>query len=273
MSNSEKIRTEHLKRFAYLYIRQSSLHQVRDNQESTKRQYDLRGRAQALGWNNDQIVVIDDDFGLGRVGVVIGLEVSRLARNSRDWHRLLEICALSETLILDEDGVYDPGHFNDRLLLGLKGTMSEAELHVLHARLIGGMMNKARRGELWLRPPIGFIYDVAKRFVFDPDEQIQSTVRLVFETFRKEGSAERVVHYFSAQGILFPRRLSTGVRAGEVIFASLHYSRVLQILHNPRYAGAYVFGRTRQRKVMVAGQMRNRKLPRNEWKVFLPNTH
>src|SRR3989338_8603919 len=293
MSNSEKIRTEHLKRFAYLYIRQSSLHQVRDNQESTKRQYDLRGRAQALGWNNDQIVVIDDDLGisgtsadnrsgfkrlvadvgLGRVGVVIGLEVSRLARNSRDWHRLLEICALSETLILDEDGVYDPGHFNDRLLLGLKGTMSEAELHVLHARLIGGMMNKARRGELWLRPPIGFIYDVAKRFVFDPDEQIQSTVRLVFETFRKEGSAERVVHYFSAQGILFPRRLSTGVRAGEVIFAPLHHSRVLQILHNPRYAGAYVFGRTRQRKVMVAGQMRNRKLPRNEWKVFLPNTH
>ena len=166
-SNS-KVMTDHLRRGAYLYVRQSSLHQVRENQESTARQYALKHRAQALGWNSDQIVVIDEDLGisaaknvdrngfqrlvadvgLGRVGVVMGLEVSRLARNSTDWHRLLEICALSQTLILDEDGIYDPSHFNDRLLLGLKGTMSEAELHVLRARLIGGQLNKARRGEL-----------------------------------------------------------------------------------------------------------------------------
>lgn len=291
MSATEKVTADHLKRLAYLYIRQSTLHQMQNNRESTARQYDLRGRAQALGWNNDQIVVIDDDMGisgasaenrsgfqrlvaevgLGRVGVVMGLEVSRLARSSADWHRLLEICALSETLILDEDGIYDPSHFNDRLLLGLKGTMSEAELHVLRARLIGGLLNKARRGELWLRPPIGFVYDIQKRFILDPDDQTRNAVHLLFETFHKEGSAERVVRHFSEQKILFPRRIAAGVRAAELIFTPMHHSRVLQILHNPRYAGAYVFGRTRQRKIIVVGQTRNRKLPKNEWKVFLPN--
>jgi DNA invertase Pin-like site-specific DNA recombinase len=176
---SSKVTAEHRARQAYLYVRQSSLRQVHENRESTARQYDLKRRAQALGWTSDQIVVIDEDLGqsgasaagrngfqrlvaevgLGRVGVVMGLEVSRLARSSTDWHRLLEICALAETLILDEDGIYDPSHFNDRLLLGLKGTMSEAELHVLRARLIGGQLNKARRGELWMRPPLGFAYD------------------------------------------------------------------------------------------------------------------
>jgi DNA invertase Pin-like site-specific DNA recombinase len=171
---SSKVTAEHRARQAYLYVRQSSLRQVHENRESTARQYDLKRRAQALGWTSDQIVVIDEDLGqsgasaagrngfqrlvaevgLGRVGLVMGLEVSRLARSSTDWHRLLEICALAETLILDEDGIYDPSHFNDRLLLGLKGAMSEAELHVLRARLIGGQLNKARRGELWMRPPL-----------------------------------------------------------------------------------------------------------------------
>ena len=171
-----KVTSEHLRRHAYLYVRQSSLQQVHDHRESTARQYDLKRRAHALGWTLEQIVVIDEDLGLsgastaerkgfqrlvaevglGRVGLVMGLEVSRLARNSSDWHRLLEICALAETLILDEDGIYDPSHFNDRLLLGLKGTMSEAELHVLRARLLGGLLNKARRGDLWVRPPIGW---------------------------------------------------------------------------------------------------------------------
>jgi len=289
-SNS-KVMTDHLRRGAYLYVRQSSLHQVRENQESTARQYALKHRAQALGWNSDQIVVIDEDLGisaaknvdrngfqrlvadvgLGRVGVVMGLEVSRLARNSTDWHRLLEICALSQTLILDEDGIYDPSHFNDRLLLGLKGTMSEAELHVLRARLIGGQLNKARRGELWMRPPIGFIYDPSQRLVLDPDEQIQRTIRLLFETFQKSGSALRVVREFSTHNFLFPRRISKGPRAREILFVPLEHSRVLNILHNPRYAGAYVYGRTRQPKIRMAGQMRYRKLPRSEWKVFLPN--
>lgn len=293
MNIQGKVTSDHLNRLAYLYVRQSSLHQVHENRESTARQYDLKRRAQAMGWRIDQIVVIDEDLGLsgssaserngfqrlvsevglGRVGLVMGLEVSRLARNSTDWHRLLEICALTDTLILDEDGIYDPSHFNDRLLLGLKGTMSEAELHVLHARLIGGQMNKARRGELWIRPPIGFIYDGDKKLVLDPDRQVQDTVRLLFETFHRTGSAERVVRHFATQGILWPRRIINGPRRGEVVFGSLDHSRVLQILHNPRYAGAYVYGRTRQRKVPTSGQCRYRRLPREEWKVFLPHSH
>src|SRR6266568_4482091 len=201
----EKVTSSHLKRNAYLYVRQSTLRQVFENTESTKRQYALRQRAISLGWSTEQIVVIDCDLGqsgasavdragfqqlvaevgLGQAGIVLGLEVSRLARSSTDWHRLLEICALSDTLILDEDGIYDPSHFNDRLLLGLKGTMSEAELHVLRARLLGGQLNKARRGELWMKPPIGFAYDSSGRVVFDPDQQVQRAVRLLFETFRR----------------------------------------------------------------------------------------
>jgi DNA invertase Pin-like site-specific DNA recombinase len=294
MPSGNTVTSEHLRRLAYLYVRQSSLQQVHDHRESTARQYDLTRRAQALGWAAEHIVVIDEDLGLsgasaaersgfqrlvaevglGRVGLVMGLEVSRLARNSSDWHRLLEICALAETLILDEDGIYDPSHFNDRLLLGLKGTMSEAELHVLRARLIGGSLNKARRGELWIRPPIGLVYeDRGRRLVLDPDAQIHGAVRLLFETFRRTGSAEQVVRHFAREGILFPRRLTTGPRAGEVVFVPLVHSRVLNLLHNPRYAGAFVYGRTRQRTVVIAGQRRNRRLPRAEWPVFLPNAH
>jgi len=213
MNTPSKVTADHLRRSAYLYVRQSTLRQVHENCESTARQYDLKRRAQALGWMSEQIVVIDEDLGLsgasaadrngfqrlvaevglGHVGVVMGLEVSRLARSSTDWHRLLEICALADTLILDEDGIYDPSHFNDRLLLGMKGTMSEAELHLLRARLIGGQLNKARRGELWIRPPLGFVYDAHGRIVFDPDQQVERAVRLLFETFRRTGSAMRVV--------------------------------------------------------------------------------
>jgi DNA invertase Pin-like site-specific DNA recombinase len=293
MSTTSKVTSDHLRRQAYLYVRQSSLQQVHDHRESTARQYDLKRRAQALGWPTEQIVVIDEDLGLsgasstarngfqrlvadvglGRVGLVMGLEVSRLARNSTDWHRLLEICALAETLILDEDGIYDPSHFNDRLLLGLKGTMSEAELHVLRARLLGGQLNKARRGELWMRPPIGFVTDHTGRLSLDPDAQIQDTVRLLFETFRRTGSAQKVVRHFAQEKILWPRRPYTGGRAGQIVFAPLAHSRVLGILHNPRYAGAFVYGRTRQRKVIIAGQMRYRRLTRAEWTVFLPNAH
>src|SRR5277367_4583610 len=189
----QKITTAHLSRLAYLYVRQSTLRQVFENTESTQRQYALRDRAAALGWPLDRIVVIDCDLGqsgasgadregfkrlvsevgLGRVGIVLGLEVSRLARNSTDWHRLLELCALSDTLILDEDGLYDPAHFNDRLLLGLKGTMSEAELHVLKARLRGGILNKVRRGEYRCVLPTGFVYDESGAVVFDPDLQVR----------------------------------------------------------------------------------------------------
>jgi DNA invertase Pin-like site-specific DNA recombinase len=293
MSESSKVTSDHLSRLAYLYVRQSSLRQVRENRESTARQYDLKRRAQTLGWHAEQIVVIDEDLGLsaasatdrsgfqrlvaevglGRVGVVMGLEVSRLARSCTDWHRLLEICALADTLILDEDGIYDPSHFNDRLLLGLKGTMSEAELHILRARLLGGQLNKARRGELWIRPPLGYVYDDNQKLVLDPDKQIRGTVRMLFETFRSKGSALQVVRHFSNQAILWPRRISRGVRAGEIVLSPLQHSRVLNILHNPRYAGAFVYGRTRQRKVSIEGKVRYRKLPRDEWKVLIPNAH
>ena len=293
MSQSTAVTADHLRRCACLYVRQSSLQQVHDHQESTARQYALKRRALALGWAADQIVVVDEDLGisgasaaertgfqrvvadvgLGRVGVVMGLEVSRLARNSSDWHRLLEICALSETLILDEDGIYDPAHFNDRLLLGLKGTMSEAELHVLRARLIGGQLNKARRGELWMRPPLGMVFDAGGKLMLDPDEQVQGAVRLVFETFRRTGSAGAVVRYFREQEVAWPRRVVKGPRKGALVFGELERDRVLGILHNPRYAGAYVFGRTRQRKIRPVGQAWYRRLPREEWKVFLPDAH
>ncbi len=293
MSGPTTVTPDHLRRGAYLYVRQSSLHQVHENRESTARQYDLQRRAQALGWQTDQITVIDEDLGLsgasaaarsgfqrlvadvglGRVGVVMGLEVSRLARNSTDWHRLLEICALADTLILDEDGVYDPSHFNDRLLLGLKGTMSEAELHVLKARLLGGQLNKARRGELTMRVPMGYVYDRSQQLVLDPDEQIQRTVRLLFETFRRTGSAGQVVRHFAREGILWPRRIATGPRAGEIVWIPLVHSRVLNILHNPRYTGAFIWGRSRQRKVTIEGQVRYRRLPRDEWRVFIPNAY
>jgi DNA invertase Pin-like site-specific DNA recombinase len=288
----QKIKPTHLKRTAYLYIRQSTLRQVFENAESTKRQYALRQHAIALGWSPDQITVIDSDLGqsgasaadregfqrlvtevsLGHAGIVLGLEVSRLARNSTDWHRLLEICAFSDTLILDEDGVYDPAHFNDRLLLGLKGTMSEAELHVLRARLQGGMLNKARRGELWMRPPIGFAYDPLGRLVLDPDQQIQQTIRLLFTTFERMGSALATVRAFRQAGVLFPRRLHSGPAKGEVIWGKLEHSQVLRVLHNPRYAGVFVFGRSRTRQKMD-GATRVEHLPRDEWHTFLPDSH
>src|SRR4249920_2215673 len=243
----QKVKATHLKRNAYLYIRQSTLRQVFENSESTKRQYAMRQKAVALGWPEDRIIVLDSDLGqsgassadragfqqlvaevgLGRAGIVLGLEVSRLARNSTDWHRLLEICALTDTLILDEDGVYDPAHFNDRLLLGLKGTMSEAELHVLRARLRGGILNKARRGELEVRLPIGFVYAPDGRVALDPDTQVQDSVRLLFQTFFRTGAAHATVKYFREQRLLFPVRLTAGARKGELAWTSLGLSRAV----------------------------------------------
>lgn len=289
---AERVTPRHLRRAAYLYVRQSTLRQVLENTESTQRQYALRQRAIALGWPVDQIVVIDSDLGqsgasaadregfqrlvrdvsLGRAGLVMGLEVSRLARNSTDWHRLLELCALTDTLILDEDGLYEPAHFNDRLLLGLKGTMSEAELHVLRARLRGGILNKARRGELETPLPIGFVYDAATRVILDPDQQVQGTLRTFFETFRRTGSAMATMKAFRAQQLLFPRRARHGPHAGDVLWAPLEHSSALRILHNPRYAGAFFFGRTRQRRHAELGHVSER-LPREEWTALIPDAH
>ena len=261
----QKVRAEHLKRDAYLYIRQSTIQQVFHNTESTQRQYALKQRAVALGWPAEQVNVIDGDqgqsgasavdregfqklvaeVGLGHAGIVLGLEVSRLARNCSDWHRLLEICGLTDTLILDEDGLYDPTNFNDRLLLGLKGAMSEAELHVLRARLQGGIRNKARRGALRLPLPVGLVYDMQGKVILDPDKQVQQAVGLFFQVYQRQGSALAVVKHFRQSGLRFPRRLRGGPNKGQLIWGSLGHSRALQILRNPRYAGAFVFGRTR----------------------------
>jgi DNA invertase Pin-like site-specific DNA recombinase len=260
-----KVQAQHLKRNAYVYIRQSSPRQVLENTESTKRQYDLRQRAIALGWSIDQVIIIDKDQGqsgkfstdregfqhlvaevsLERAGIVMGLEVSRLARNSSDWHRLLEICALTNTLVLDDDGLYDPTDFNDRLLLGLKGTMSEAELHVLRARLRGGIVNKARRGELEIRLPIGFVYDTEGRVRLDPDKSVQESIRQLFRTFKRTGSASATVKAFRDEGLKFPHRVYIESNKGDIMWGDLDHSRTLWILHHPRYAGAFCFGRTR----------------------------
>jgi DNA invertase Pin-like site-specific DNA recombinase len=288
---SHKITPRHLRRQAYLYIRQSTLRQVVENTESTARQYALRQRAVALGWPIEQVVVIDCDLGqsgasaadregfqqlvrdvgLGRAGLVMGLEVSRLARNSTDWHRLLEICALTETLILDEDGLYDPAHFNDRLLLGLKGTMSEAELHVLRARLRGGILNKARRGELEMPVPVGFVYDAAGRVTLDPDQRVQETIRAFFETFRRTGSATATVNAFRDQQLLFPRHARHGIHDTGTRWVPLQHGRALWVLHNPRFAGAFFFGRSRQRR-RDTGLVIER-LPRDEWTALIPQAH
>jgi DNA invertase Pin-like site-specific DNA recombinase len=280
----QKVTADHLKRNAYLYVRQSTIRQVFENTESTKRQYALRQNAIALGWPAENVIVIDSDLGqsgasavdregfqklvaevgIGKAGIVLGLEVSRLARNNTDWHRLLEICALTDTLILDEDGIYDPSHFNDRLLLGLKGTMSEAELHVLKARLQGGILNKARRGELQSPLPVGFLYNHEERPVLDPDKQVQESLRVFFDTFRRAGSATATVKTFRQQGLLIPRRLKKGLHKGDLLWAQLTHSRSLQILHNPRYAGAFIYARTRIRK-RVDGSENFQKVPRDQW--------
>ena len=212
------------------------------------------------------------DVGLGRAGVVMGLEVSRLARNSSDWHRLLEICALTNTLILDEDGIYNPANFNDRLLLGLKGTMSEAELHVLKARLVGGQLNKAKRGELKFDVPVGFVYNEKDQVLIDSDQQVQQVIKLFFETFNRTGSAFATCREFHSKKILFPRKLRRGPNRGEIIWGELVHSRALQGLHNPRYAGVYCFGRTRTRK-LPDGSHSFSKVPRTEWTAFIPGAH
>jgi len=212
------------------------------------------------------------EVGLGHVGVVLGLEVSRLARTSVDWHRLLEISALTDTLILDEDGLYSPGHFNDRLLLGLKGTMSEAELHVLRARLRGGILSKASRGELKTLLPVGLVYGPDDAVVLDPDRQVQAALHLFFETFRQTGSAGATVRRFREGGLLFPRRLRTGVHQGEVVWAPLLHWRALRVLKNPRYAGAFAYGRSQGRRG-VTGQEERRIVPREQWHTFLPGAH
>jgi DNA invertase Pin-like site-specific DNA recombinase len=290
MSAESKVTPEHLQRLAYLYIRQSTLRQVIENTESTERQYALRRRALALGWPEQRLVVIDNDqgqsgasaseregfqrlvleVGLGKAGIVMGLEVSRLARNCADWHRLLEICALTHTLILDEDGLYDPANYNDRLLRGLKGTMSEAEWHVLKARLIGGVLNKAQRGELKLPLPVGLVYDEQDKVILDPDQQVQQSLRVFFATFERTRSAWATVQAFGQQGLKFPKRGLAG--SGKMAWQELTHTITLHTLHNPRYAGAFCFGRTRS-WTDAEGKHHCQHLPREQWRFLKRDLH
>jgi DNA invertase Pin-like site-specific DNA recombinase len=287
-----KVTASHLARTAFLYVRQSTVRQVLTNTESTVRQYALRQRAVALGWPTDQIVTIDCDqghsgasatdregfqqlvaeVGMGRAGIVLGLEVSRLARNNADWHRLLEICGLSDTLICDEDGLYNPADFNDRLLLGLKGTMSEAELHFIRARLRGGQLSKARRGELPMPLPVGLVYDPAGKVVIDPDTGVQHAIRHLFSTFARTGSARATVQVFKDEGLSFPARVRSGPRKGELAWMPLRHWRVLRTLHNPRYAGAFAYGQSRGRKT-PEGRTTVEKLPREQWTALIHDAH
>ena len=293
-----KLRNEHLTRPALVYVRQSTLMQVRDNTASTARQYQLAKRAQDLGWPQHLVVVIDQDqgrsgasrtgragfehliaeVGLGRAGAILCLEASRLARSSSDWYRLIEICALTDTLVIDEDGVYDPGQYNDRLLLGFRGTMSEAELHWLHCRLVGGKLEKAQQGTLCFRLPVGLVYDTTGQIVLDPDEEIQHAVRQVFEVFERSKSALAVVKHFEDHGLQIPTRLWQRQRKGEVVWRRLRHARVLSILHNPFYAGTYIYGRTQTRQRPLPSEVPRikgytRQVKRDNWPMLLREHH
>jgi DNA invertase Pin-like site-specific DNA recombinase len=287
-----KVTHSHLERNAYVYVRQSTPRQVLENTESTERQYALVDRAVAHGWAREQIHVIDCDLGksgaqavgrdgfqqlvnevaLGKAGMVLGLEVSRLARNSADWHRLIELCSLTGTLILDEDGIYDPALFNDRLLLGLKGEMSQAELHFLKARMRGGVLNKAQRGELEMGPPVGLLYLPNGTVALDPDQEVQAALRLVFGTFDRTGSAMQTIRFLRDEGLRFPRRIRGGVNKGELLWGLLDHSRILQILHNPRYAGAFVYGRSKSAR-KPDGKYSCVKVSQNKWQYLIKDVH
>jgi DNA invertase Pin-like site-specific DNA recombinase len=291
--SGEKITASHRARDAYVYVRQSTLLQVQVHTESLARQYDLRQRAVLLGWPAHQIVVIDEDLGrsgasaagrsgfaelvadvgLGRAGIILALEVSRLARSNADWYQLLDLCALTDTLIADADGIYHPGSYNDRLVLGLKGTMSEAELHLIRSRLTEGLRHKAARGELKQGLPVGLDYDEDNRVIITPDEAVREAIAAVYRRFDELGSARAVLLSLRGDRLLLPRR-GTGSR--RITWAPASYPAVHDFLTNPAYAGAFVFGRTRTEKhVDASGKVitRVRGLPREQWAVLIPDHH
>lgn len=289
---TRKVETHHLAREACLYVRQSSLRQVMENTESARRQYGLSRRAMALGWPAERIRVIDEDQGksgasstnrsgfrdlmariaAGEVGIVLGLEVSRLARDNADWHQLLRIAGVARTLILDEDGVYDPNDGNDRLLLGFKGTISEFELQGIKARLLGGQRSAAARGALKVPLPIGLAYNDRDEVVFDPDQSIVDAVGGVFDSFRRLGSAMAVVKWMHRENIVFPSRPRNGPGRGRLCWALPNFAQIRRLLHNPRYAGAFVYGRTRT-EVRGNGTVRYHRVPMEEWQVLIRNAH
>jgi excisionase family DNA binding protein len=287
-----KILARHLDRQAVVYIRQSTLQQLEQHRESTSVQYGLVDHACRLGWPRPRVMVIDDDLGcsgasaegrpgfqrlvaevgLGHVGLVLGFEVSRLARSCRDWYQLLEICALAGTLIADSDGVYDPMLYNDRLLLGLKGTMSEAELHIMRARLDQGRWSKAGRGELGFNMPRGYLKRPSGEVCLDPDERVRDTIRLVFDVFERRGSVHGVMRYLVDHGIALPDRARSGPATGEVVWRRPHRGAIVNMLANPTYAGAYAFGRRSSERSAPGRRRRHARQPSrdpNDWRVLL----
>jgi DNA invertase Pin-like site-specific DNA recombinase len=294
--HSTKITDTHLQKIAYVYLRQSSMGQVRNHRESTERQYALQELARNLGWPTARVVVLDGDLGksgtstndredfktliadvsLGKAGAVFAIEASRLARSNADWHRLIEICGITGTLIIDEDGCYDPCDFNDGLLLGLKGTMAQAELHFIRARLQGNKLNKAHKGELRFPLPVGYVFDELNCIVKDPDAQVRSSIDLVFDYFQQCGSAYGVVQRFAREKLEFPKRSYGGTWAGKLIWGRLTDARVTAILKNPSYAGVYAFGRYRTiKEILENGEVRSRIscMPEENWLVNLRDHH
>lgn len=292
LSRSAKITPAHLAEIPIVYVRQSSPQQVLKNRESTERQYNFAEQAVAFGWPRDRVLTIDEDLGksgrtvegrsgfqrlvqevtLGHVGMVLGLELSRLARSSKDWHAFFEMCGVFGTLIADEDGVYDANDPNDRLVLGMKGIMSEMELHVMRNRLDHGRRNKARRGELFYSVPRGYVLSPVGKPEFDPDEQARSVMQLVFEKFDELGSAHGLFFWLVQHGIRLPIRPRTGPNKGNLEWRRPSESSVIQLLHNPFYAGAYSHGRRPldPKRNYSAGKPRQGKwLPMDQWEVLL----
>lgn len=294
MSDSLKIKSTHLERQAFVYVRQSTAAQVEYNKESTDRQYKLQDQAIRLGWPRKQVRIIDEDLAqsgaestqrkgfttmasevaLGRVGLILSIEVSRVARNNSDWYRLLDLCSVTNTLIGDGDGIYHPGLFNDRLLLGLKGTMAEAELHVIRARLEGGIRNKAARGELRRGLPVGLIWgEQDGEVLMHPDQAVVGAIHTVFEKFIQMGSVRQVWLWFQAQELLFPLQSN---KLSEITWIAASYHAIHSVLTNPTYAGVYTYGKTRQECfVDENGQVKKRvkRLPQADWAVFIHDHH
>jgi DNA invertase Pin-like site-specific DNA recombinase len=291
--SQEKIRPEHRDRAAVVYVRQSSRQQVLEHSESTRLQYALAERAVALGWARSRVVVIDDDLGvsaatadsragfsrlvteitMGRVGIVLGIEMSRLARTGRDWHQLLELCSLSGGLLADPDGVYDPGFYNDRLLLGLKGTMSEAELYLIRQRMLSGKLAKAERGELAIPLPIGYVRRPSGEVVLDPDEQAQHVVRLVFDLFAGLGTLNGVLRYLAEHQVQLPVRAHSGPAKGEIEWRRPNRETLQIMLHNPVYAGYYAYGRRQvEPRKKIPGRPSTGRVVKDsgQWLVLLP---
>lgn len=294
MSDNQKIKATHFQRQALVYVRQSTAAQVEFNRESTDRQYKLKDRAIDLGWPNHQVKIIDEDLAqsgasvgqrggftkmisevaLGKVGLILSIEVSRVARNNSDWYRLLDLCSVTDTLIGDGDGLYHPGLFNDRLLLGMKGTMAEAELHVIRARLEGGIRNKAARGELRRGLPVGFIWgEQDGEILMHPDQAVTGAIHTVFEKFNQMGSVRQVWLWFQSKNLLFPLQSNT---LPEIKWVTASYHAIHSVLTNPTYAGVYTYGKTRQECfVDENGQVKKRvkRLPQSKWAVFIHDHH